>query len=221
MYNTDMPSRAELPSSKQLFRSTIIALVSAVILLFTVVLPSDYGIDPTGIGRILGLTEMGEIKAGLAKEAAEDAAATSRANASLAADSNEPAKSTPAAKVASTSSTATGNAPAASGNVTWRDEATYTLQPGEGIEIKMRMKEGEKARFAWSVQGGEVNFDTHGDALGRSISYEKGRGVPADEGELVAAFTGNHGWFFRNRGAANVTLVLRTGGQYQDIKRAN
>ena len=65
------------------------------------------------------------------------------------------------------------------------------------------------------------SYDTHGDGFGRSISYVKGRGVPADEGELVAAFTGNHGWFWRNRGDAPVTVVLRTGGQYSEIKRAN
>ena len=34
-----------------------------------------YGIDPTGVGRLLGLTQMGEIKVRLAREAAEDAAA--------------------------------------------------------------------------------------------------------------------------------------------------
>ncbi|WP_241427577.1 HupE/UreJ family protein [Fertoeibacter niger] len=44
--------------------------------------------------------------------------------------------------------------------------------------------------------------DTHGDGSGNSISYEKGRAVPADAGELTAAFTGNHGWFWRNRGDA-------------------
>lgn len=69
------------------------------------------------------------------------------------------------------------------------------------------------------MQGGVVNYDTHGDALGRSISYEKGRGVPSDEGELLAAFTGNHGWFWRNRGEADVTVVLKTGGAYSDIQR--
>ena len=154
---------------------------------------------------------MGEIKASLAKEAAEDAAATTQANVNMA---------MPTTVLAVTAAAATGTPPAAAGDVTWRDETSYILTPGEGIEIKMRMKEGEKARFAWTVQGGAVNFDTHGDGLGRSISYEKGRGVPSDEGELVAAFTGNHGWFFRNRGTGDVTLVLRTGGHYQDIKRA-
>jgi hypothetical protein len=43
--------------------------------------------------------------------------------------------------------------------------------------------------------------------------------VAADEGALVAAFSGNHGWFWRNRGQADVTVLLRTGGTYQDIKR--
>ena len=75
MYNSETPTRAELPSTRQLIRSTLIAAVSAVVLLYTVVLPSEYGVDPTGLGRVLGLTEMGEIKTRLAKEAAEDAAA--------------------------------------------------------------------------------------------------------------------------------------------------
>lgn len=215
MYNTDIPSRAELPSTRQLVRSTIIAAVSAVVLLYTVVLPSEYGVDPTGIGRSLGLTEMGEIKTRLAKEAEEDAAATQASHSSpttAAADSQTPSVSAPAA------APVVSNTPTAD-NSRWRDEMTFTLTPGQGTEIKLKMKEGEKALFAWTVQGGVVNFDTHGDALGRSISYEKGRAVASDEGELVAAFTGNHGWFWRNRGDADVTVVLKTGGAYSDIKR--
>jgi hypothetical protein len=228
MYNTDMPTRAELPSSKQLVRSTVIAAVSAVVLLFTVVLPSEYAVDPTGIGRMLGLTEMGEIKTRLAQEAAEDEAAT------LASHSAPPAPSAPAAAPTAAPAEAPAvvpQAPAAdsapssvpstsgAGSAVWRDEMTFTLTPGQGTEIKLKMKEGEKALFSWSVQGGVVNYDTHGDAIGRSISYEKGRAVAADEGELVAAFTGNHGWFWRNRGAADVTVVLKTGGAYSGIQR--
>lgn len=208
MYNTNVPSRAELPTTRQLLRSTLIAAVSAMVLLYTVVLPSEYGIDPTGIGRVLGLTAMGEIKTRLAKEAAEDAAATPNA---------PPAAANPAASPATNAPTAPA-VPVASGP-SWRDEMSFTLTPGQGTEIKLKMKEGEKALYAWSVQGGVVNFDTHGDGAGRSISYEKGRGVASDDGELIAAFTGNHGWFWRNRGQADVTVVLKTGGDYSDIKR--
>ncbi|GAM66049.1 hypothetical protein JCM19232_1567 [Vibrio ishigakensis] len=74
MYNSDMPTRAQLPSNGQLIRSTLIALVSAALILVTVILPAEYAIDPTGVGRALGLTEMGEIKAQLEQEAKEDEA---------------------------------------------------------------------------------------------------------------------------------------------------
>lgn len=219
MYNSETPLRAELPTSKQLTRSTVIAAVCAAALLATVVLPAEYGIDPTGAGRLLGLTEMGEIKTRLAKEAQADAApAASDADAS--ATSMPPAASpAPTTKPAPVNEAAAAPAEKAIAAVKWRDEMTITLSPGEGSEVKMRMKEGERAVFAWSVQGGVVNFDAHGDGGGRSISYEKGRSVPADEGDLVAAFTGNHGWFWRNRGEDKVTLVLRTSGDYADLKR--
>jgi hypothetical protein len=209
MYNTNVPSRAELPTTRQLLRSTVIAAASAVVLLYTVVLPAEYGVDPTGIGKALGLTEMGEIKTRLAKEAAEDAAAPLGA---------PPAAANPVASPGAVAPTAPPTVPVASGP-NWRDEMSFTLTPGQGTEIKLKMKQGEKALYTWSVQGGVVNFDTHGDATGRSISYEKGRGVASDDGELIAAFTGNHGWFWRNRGQADATVTLKTGGDYSDIKR--
>ena len=228
VYNSDLPTRAELPSTRQLIRSTLIAAVSALVLLYTVVLPSEYGVDPTGLGRILGLTEMGEIKTRLAKEAAEDAAAAAtnrpapKAALPAASTASAPAMGTsaptPSTPTPSTSTTSTST-PSATGAPAWRDEMSFTLAPGQGTEIKLKMKQGETALFSWKVQGGVVNFDTHGDGGGQSISYEKGRAVAADDGELVAAFTGNHGWFWRNRGKADVTVVLQTGGAYSDIKR--
>ena len=81
------------------------------------------------------------------------------------------------------------------------------------------MVQGAKSQYAWAVEGGEVNFDTHGDGPGKSISYEKGRGVATKEGVLEAAFTGNHGWYWRNRGKAEVKVILRTAGEYTAIKK--
>lgn len=75
---TPSPS-PELPSQRALARATLIALAVAGTLLLTVVLPAEFGIDPTGAGRVLGLTQMGEIKVRLAREAAEDAAADAAA----------------------------------------------------------------------------------------------------------------------------------------------
>ena len=68
MYNAEIPKDIELPSSKKLIKSTAIAAVSAVVVLVTCVMPAEYAIDPTGMGKVLGLTKMGEIKQSLAEE---------------------------------------------------------------------------------------------------------------------------------------------------------
>lgn len=225
MYNSNIPSSAELPSSRQLLRSTVIAAIVAVVLLVTVVFPAEYGKDWTGFGRLLGLTEMGEIKTALAHEAAADAAAAAGERSEPAPVSGSAPATAPltipsaAAATPPTPVAASAPAPSAATPSTWRDELAFTLAPGQGIEIKLVMKEGEKALYAWTVEGGVVNYDTHGDGGGQSISYVKGRGVPADKGELVAAFTGNHGWFWRNRSKEDVKMVLRTAGQYSALKR--
>ena len=78
MSNLDTPG-TEPPSTRQLVRSTVVALAVAGAILMTVVLPAEYGVDPTGVGRVLGLTQMGEIKSRLATEAAADSAADAKA----------------------------------------------------------------------------------------------------------------------------------------------
>ncbi len=201
MYNSDLPTRAELPSSKQLLRSTIIALIVATIMLLTVVLPAEYGIDPTRIGRVLGLTKMGEIKVQLAEEAARDRAADE-------AQVVAPQKADTPARPAKTSTSEKS------------DELTVTLKPGEGAEIKLAMAKGAKARYEWRSTGGRVNHDTHGDGAGGAThSFSKGREVETDAGELVAPFDGNHGWFWRNRTDGEVTVMLKVSGEYSSVKR--
>ena len=206
MYNSDLPSRADLPSTKQLVRSTLIAAGVAVVILVTAVLPGEYGVDPTGIGRVLGLTQMGEVKQQLAAEAEADAAAAP------AVAETEVEIEAVAADVA--------EAPAAAPASEWRDEVTLTLAPGEAAEIKLVMKAGETAGYAWAAKSGALNSDLHGDGKGgQATSYRKGRAESSDSGDLTAAFDGSHGWFWRNRGDAPVELVLQVRGEYSQVKR--
>ena len=202
MYNSDLPNRAELPSSRQLLRSTIIAILVATVLLVTVVLPSEYGIDPTRIGRVLGLTKMGEIKTALAAEDEKERAAQA---------------SQPLVEPASTAPVRPGKEPVGSPK---KDEMTVTLKPGEGAEVKLQMAKGARASYEWTSIGGPVNHDTHGDnPTGAKHSFSRGREVERDAGELVAPFDGNHGWFWRNRTAGDVTVTLKVSGEYQSVKR--
>ncbi|EGF33420.1 putative (plasmid pTOM9) [Oxalobacteraceae bacterium IMCC9480] len=212
MYNTDMPLRAELPSSKKLLRSTGIALVSAAVLLVTVVLPAEYGIDPTGIGRTLGLTTMGQIKVSLAAEAS----AETQGAAFVPAPSSSPVVTEPVPPIAAL---ATNAATIASRT----DETSVTLKPGAAIEVKLVMEKGATVNYAWKTDGSPVNFDTHGDPSdgpkGVYHGYSKGRQVASDTGEFTAAFDGNHGWFWRNRASNDVTITLKTTGNYSSVQQ--
>jgi hypothetical protein len=66
MHSTTSPAAPAPPSLAELRRSTIIMAVVATFLGVTTVLPAEYGMDPTGIGGLLGLTKMGEVKTGSA-----------------------------------------------------------------------------------------------------------------------------------------------------------
>ena len=213
MHNAQRPNLDDLPTARQLWRSTALAAGAAALILVTVVWPSEYGIDPTGIGGVLGLAEMGEIKAQLAEEAEADRL--------MLEGQVEPQSSLQPGLLDVIFGAIVGSAHAQDAPVAsvWKDEITFALEPGQGIEIKLVMEEGSVVPFEWAVKGGEVNFDLHGDGSGNEISYEKGRAVAQAAGELTAAFTGNHGWFWRNRGDAPVSVTLRVAGAYSEIKR--
>lgn len=203
MFNSQKTQIEDLPTSRQLLRATALAFAAAGAILVAVVLPSEYAIDPTGIGRQLGLTRMGEIKAQLAEEAAADATAGAAPVA--------PASQAAPAKVATVGAAA--EAPRS-------DTMKLTLAPDQGAEIKATMAKDARLTFNWSVEGGRVNFDTHADAPGIDYhGYGKGKETAGESGELVAAFDGKHGWFWRNRSAGPVTITLRTEGAYTDLRR--
>ena len=48
----------EPPSKNTLIKATVASVVAAAIILILVVLPAEYGIDPTGIGGATGLTQL-------------------------------------------------------------------------------------------------------------------------------------------------------------------
>jgi hypothetical protein len=194
---SNMPSDQELPSTSKLIGSTVLAAVAAGVLLVTVVMPAEYGIDPTGIGNLIGLKKMGEIRVSLDKEAAEDKAKNSGIN----------PDATPK--------------PVSVNSVIKNDEMQIKLAPNEGAEVKLAISKGNKVQYTWSTDGGKANFDTHADSEKLNIDYHPyGKGAEQlKEGEIEAAFDGSHGWFWRNRTGSPITITLKTTGQYTDIKR--
>ncbi|AIG03393.1 MAG: transmembrane anchor protein [Pseudomonadales bacterium RIFCSPLOWO2_12_60_38] len=213
MFNTPLPTVNELPSTRKLVRSTVIALLTAVGLLVTVVMPSEYAVDPTGVGRALGLTQMGELKIILAQEALADATPP---QASAPAPAMQVAQVQPVAKpVAQPAPTPT--------SALKTNQMSVTLKPGEGTEIKLEVLKGKSVSYEWTAVGGPVNFDTHGEPYngekGYFHSYSKGKQVKSDKGEFTAIFDGTHGWFWRNRSNNDVTIALKTNGDYLSVKQ--
>lgn len=213
MFNTPLPTVNELPSTRKLVRSTVIALLTAVGLLVTVVMPSEYAVDPTGVGRALGLTQMGELKIILAQEALADAAPP------------QPAAPAPALQVAQVQPVAKPIAqPVATTTPALKTNLmSVTLKPGEGTEIKLEVLKNKTVSYEWTAVGGPVNYDTHGEPYngekGYFHSYNKGKQVKSDKGEFTAIFDGTHGWFWRNRSNNDVTIALKTTGDYLSVKQ--
>ena len=196
MFNAQQPTEKDLPTSAQLLKSTIITIMVAIILLVMVILPAEYGTDPTGVGKLLGLKEMGEIKMNLLDEFQKESS-QENAVSSMDIDHTEDI-------------------------IENEDVVEQTLEPGQAIEIKLEMKSGALVQYKWKTTKGGLNYDLHGDGYKGSqkfVSYKKGRMVQSDSGELQAEFDGYHGWFWRNRENFSVTVILQTSGDYIQIKQ--
>lgn len=186
------------PTSGSLVRSTLIAATVAAVILVVAVLPAEYGVDPTGAGGVLGLTQMGLIKQELAKaEAATDSAL-------VAATSGDRSKG------------------ATSDSESKRDSMLVVLRPTQRLEVKLAMRKDQVASFRWSVDTGTVYYNLHGEgptAPGDS-AHSYGRGtLHAAEGNIVALFDGLHGWFLYNPSEKEVRVSLTVWGQFQEFKR--
>ena len=193
MFNTHKPSENDLPTSSQLLKSTMVAICVGFALLILFVLPAEYGTDPTGVGELLGLKKMGEIKTRLKQDFLKE---------------NDGAKD----ELMVESETGKEN----------QDVMEFVIAPDEAIEIKLEMKKGSIAKYKWTTQNGGLNYNLHGDGYNgsqKSISYKKGRMTNSDSGEFKSEFDGYHGWFWRNRNNESVTVILETIGDYILIKR--
>jgi len=193
MFYTHKPSEKDLPTSSQLLKSTMVAVCVGCALLILFVLPAEYGNDPTGVGELLGLKKMGEIKIRLKQDFLKE---------------NVGARD----ELMVESETGKEN----------QDVMEFVIAPDEAIEIKLEMKKGSIAKYNWTTKNGGLNYNLHGDGhkgSQKSISYKKGRMTSSDSGEFKSEFDGYHGWFWRNRNNESVTVTLETIGDYILIKQ--
>ena len=192
---TTMAAPAFETSTRSLAIAVGAALIAALLILVLFVLPAERGIDPTGIGSALGLTQM-------RGAAAESNAAPAPAAASDVATIGPQTKQT------------------ISKDTAWRsDEMTIVLKPHAGAEIKAQMRAGDHLIFRWEASG-PVTMDMHGErpnAGDEFTRYWKEAGQTSAQGSFTAPFDGRHGWHWRNRSEQDVTLKIRATGFYEAL----
>lgn len=212
--------RFHTPSARHLNQATVVALLAAAAVLLTLVLPAEYGIDPTGLGGRLGLTTLHQI-ATQESEPAQDTDAPPAAQQPAAAtvpvdlaDQREAEKSAQVFGANPGQSFATSAVQrATSGMVT--DRMEITLPPGKGAEIKVPLMAGDSLQFHWQASA-DVAVDMHGDRVDAGKDEYTSYWIEAAQregaGALTAPFDGNHGWYWQNRSTTEITVRLEVSG---------
>lgn len=189
--------QVQAPSRAAIAKATGVALGVALVILFTAVLPAEYGIDPLKTGKALHLTD-------LAKTA------------------EAPAESKPAVGARPTAAPAgIYHAEPASYKV---DSEDLTLMPGDGVEIKYHMQKGAGMVYSWKATGA-VAYEFHGEPDNKpnkdyfeSYQLDDKAGKDHSFGSFTAPTTGIHGWFWENKGKKQVDIHLNTAGFYDSAK---
>lgn len=181
-----------------LARATLAATAAGAAILVLFVLPAEYGIDPTGAGRALGLTRMAN--GGEAEAEAPVAPAVTAA---------------PAVAIPTQSQAAIEKA-----TPFRHDEKTITLAPHTGIELKARMQAGDTFVYRWTATG-PLRADMHGEPTGGAedafTDYWKQKDVAKQQGSFTAPFAGTHGWYWKNREDVPVTITVSLDGFYASV----
>ncbi len=206
------------PSSSSLFKSAFFTLLGAVIVTFLFIMPAEYGVDPTGVGTKLGLTDLEQTEADAAPSASTGAATRviagefPRAPAPEDFDFYDP-------EVMSDPFSRSHSTPFRS------DTIEVPLDEFEHVEVKANMKQGDALVYSWKlVEGETVYTDFHADPHETDkypeqywVRYAESED-PAASGSIVAPFDGNHGWYWMNIEENPVKIVLEVRGYYENIE---
>lgn len=187
------PSIDTLPSAARLARATAGAIAVAAVLLVTIVMPAEFGRDPTGVGARLGLF----------RPAVETPSVEPSATGGVEADGSPlSASATPYRTDEMTLVLESGEGA----------EIKAAMKAGDRLVFSWT-----------ATGGAGVDVDMHGEAAGgaedQATSYLKGEGQTAGHGAFSAPFAGNHGWFWQNLNDDPVTVTVKVSGFHEKLFR--
>ena len=208
------PQDIPVQSIKSLINASLVAVFLALVILFTAVLPAEYGIDPTGLGGKMGLTALSELGHKNDNEIAGNCPQPQPNQQTKAVEKQPEATATVA------NSMTAANAPVAPKPGQWRDTVKITIPPKKGLEYKFALDKDALLDYAWQTDGAALYFDFHGEPKGEKNGYFKSYQESAgsqSNGSLTAPFAGVHGWYWENDSDLPIVVTLSTKGAYQIV----
>ncbi len=174
-------------SNKTLLLSLLVALIFSIIIYTIIILPAEFNKDPTGLGKIMGLTVLAQT---------ESIPETS----TVAYTKNSPSNNDNDAYTFREDEQ-TIVIPANKGieykfNIKQFDTLTYEWETTDGFPIY---------------------FDFHGEPKGDTTDYFESYSIATAnqmKGITTVPFSGSHGWYWQNTTDEEVLIVLKTSGNY-------
>jgi len=180
-----------------LMKATLMAAVIAAVTLLVVILPAEFNVDPTGLGRKLGLTVLAEGKTNVTADAPADTSQTASPEPVLIFDVPDPIDGAGAKT----------------------SELIEVIVPGgSGIEYKFQMEQYAKMTYQWITDGAPLEFDLHGEPAGDTTGYFESYVVASAttvRGSFTAPFDGSHGWYWKNNSDQEATVTLEVEGRFK------
>lgn len=216
MNNNNNVDFESLPTTGRLLKATALAAVIAGVLLVAVVLPAEYGLDPIGTGKAMGLDALTPVSDESESVPTPISTPVSESESSQIANASEKEIAAAAFGVSAGQSFSTQSVQRSSEPLR-RDTMEVRLEPGKGAEVKSDLKAGASYAFHWTSDG-DVAVDMHGESpLSKKefTSYWVNGSQREGSGTFVAPFDGSHGWYWLNRSDKPVTVQIEVVG-FQD-----
>jgi len=200
------PFEVRPPAARRLILTVAATLIAALVILVIAVLPAEYGMDPTGIGRALGLTAINGPTRKL--EIRDVVGGNEKVREITVSDPGQPIPLPNPAVIQLKKADAQSRT------------MKVVLQPDQETEIKAILDAAEVILYSWKADG-EVYTDFHGHdpSMGQGfVRYEEQQSGHEGHGSLVAPFSGEHGWYWLSLSDKPVTITLQVTGYFTDIK---
>jgi hypothetical protein len=179
------------PSKTAIVKATVIAFAVALVILFTAVLPAEYGIDPLKTGKALGLIGL------------------SKSN-----ETTNAGRATPVQTGIYVAQPSTYKEDSEDLSLTPGEGVEIKYHMLKGAAMVYAWKADGKVQFEFH---GEPDQKPSPDYF---ESYQLDNKVGQDQsyGSFTAPTTGIHGWFWENKGKKEVKIHLTTAGFYDSAK---